>query len=185
MKRFTLMLTFLALAVLACGTVQTPPPLDIHQVQTTIAAGTLTVMAPTQSPPTLMPVPTLTLGPATAVPSPTQIVPTPTSAYRPIRILFAPGGVTATDLNTVAFPNRVEYILGAAKSQRMTVSITSDGNAANFAITAVSNGDPLKRLENEDRTWTGILPNTGDYLITVAVPGGSASFALTVTIVWP
>ena len=184
MKRFTLMLTFLALAVLACGTVQTPPPLDIHQVET-IAAGTLTAMAPTQSPPTLMPVPTLTLGPATAVPSLTPIVPTAVSGSGPIRIRFMTGDISATVQNTVTFPNRVEYILGASKNQRMTVTINSDGNAANFAITAVADGAPLKRLENEDRSWIGMLPGTEDYLITVAVPGGSAAFTLTVTIVWP
>jgi hypothetical protein len=40
----------------------------------------------------------------------------------------------------------------------------------------------LKRFENEDRTWTGPLPDTQDYLIQVAVPSGYTKFALSISI---
>jgi hypothetical protein len=179
MKRFTLYLLTLALATLACGFGTPVPTLDIHAVET-IAAGTLTAVAPTQSPPTLAPLPTLTL-----VPSPTPFPPLPPVSSEPARIQFAPGGISATVSNTVTFPNRLQYILRAMQGQQMTVSISSAGNAANFAIQGVTDGQPLKRLENEDRVWTGLLPSTQDYLIIVAVPNGSAAFTFTVTIVWP
>ena len=176
MKPFALFLTILALAALACGMGTPTPAIDIHVVET-IAAGTLTALAPAQSPPTLTPLPTLTLVPT--------ISSFPTLPPVPIRVQFAPGGISATVSNTVTFPSRVEYILRAMKDQQMTVSISSTENAANFAVTGVADGQPLKRLENEDRLWTGLLPATQDYLISVATPGGSAAFMLTVTIVWP
>jgi hypothetical protein len=152
----------------------------------TIAAGTLTALAPTQSPPTLIPLPTLTLVPsATAIPTESSVPPPTASGSGPIRIQFPVGGISATVSNTVTYPKRVEYILRAMKNQQMTISINSAGNAANFSILGVADGQPLKRLENEDRVWTGNLPATQDYLISVAMPGGSAAFMLTVTIVWP
>ena len=186
MKHIILFITLLALAALACGAIATPAPLDIHAVET-IAAATLTAMAPTQAPPTLIPVPTLTPLPTfTLAPAATAIPTlTPLAASGPIRIRFAPGGISATVQNTVTFPYRVEYILSASKSQYMTVTINSADTAANFLIFGMTDHSTLKRLENEDRTWIGPLPSTQDYLISVAVPGGSVGFTLTVTIVWP
>jgi hypothetical protein len=170
MKRFTLFLTILALAAIACGVTSPPPTLDMHTV----------------SPPTLIPLPTLTLVPsATAIPTESSVPPPTASGSGPIRIQFPVGGISATVSNTVTYPKRVEYILRAMKNQQMTISINSAGNAANFSILGVADGQPLKRLENEDRVWTGNLPATQDYLISVAMPGGSAAFMLTVTIVWP
>jgi len=52
-------------------------------------------------------------------------------------------------------------------------------------VQGVSDGQPLKRLENEDRRWTGTLPATQDYLITVATPSGTSAYTLVVTIVTP
>jgi hypothetical protein len=186
MKHIILFITILALAALACGAITTPAPLDIHVVET-IAAATLTAMAPTQAPPTLIPVPPLTPLPTfTLAPAATAIPTlTPLAASGPIRIRFAPGGISATVQNTVIFPNRVEYIFSASKSQHMTVTIESTDNNANFLIFGMADHSTLKRFENEDRTWTGVLPTTQDYLISVAVPGRSADFTLTVTIVWP
>jgi hypothetical protein len=179
MKRFTLFLSILALAILACGFGTLTPVMDIHAVET-IAAGTLTALAPTQSPPTTVPLPTLTL-----VPSATSFPPLPPVSSEPVRIQFAPGGTSATVSNTVSFPNRPQYILYAFKGQRMIVQVTSSTGTAGFSILGVTDGQPLKRLENESPAFDGLLPATQDYLISVAIPNGSASFTLTVTIIWP
>ncbi len=181
MKRFALAPMLLVLATLACATTPAPPTFDIHAVET-IAAGTLTAAAPTQAPPTitLIPLPTFT-----TIPSATPFPTLPPVGSSPARIKFDPGAVSGTVAGTVVFPNRPQYVLYAFKNQRMTVQITSTGEAANFAISGVYDGQPLKRLENEDRTWTGLLPATQDYLITIAVPSGSVNYTLTVTIVWP
>ncbi|MGE5602563.1 MAG: LysM peptidoglycan-binding domain-containing protein [Nitrososphaerales archaeon] len=103
------------------------------------------------------------------------------TASNPVRIRFSAGGISATVTGTVAFPNRFCYVVGAQAGQQMTVQITSPGQAANFLINT-PDGQPLKRLENEDRTWTGVLPLTGDYLICVATAGGTARYNLSVTI---
>ena len=180
MKRLTLLLTFLALAAFACGPVETPPPFDIHAVET-IAAATLTAIAPTQSPPTLVPVATLTFVPSQSPPATL----TPITPSAPTRIQFEPGGISATVQSTVTFPNRVEYILTAMKNQRMTVALDSADATVNFLVFGLSDHSTLKRFETEERVWNGTLPATQDYLISVAIRNGSADFTLTVTIVWP
>lgn len=183
MKRIALALVVLALAALACGIGATPEPtFDFHSVET-LAAATLVAMTPTQSPPTLIPLPTFTPFPtASAIPSVTPF-PTYSSSRGPTRIQFATGAVSASVGGSVYFPDRRQYILYAFEGQQMTVEITSDGDA-NFAIVGVDDGQALKRFENEDRVWTGILPATQDYLIQVAVPSRSANFILKITILW-
>ncbi len=111
-------------------------------------------------------------------------VPAPGSGTpaNPVRISFPSGGISATVRGSVTFPNRSCYLVAAQAGQHMTVTITSAGQAANFLITSVRNNTPLKRLENEDRTWTATLPVTGDYLICVATPAGTVSYDLTVSI---
>lgn len=104
----------------------------------------------------------------------------------PIRIQFPAGGIAATVAGSVTFPNRLCYVAGALANQQLTVQITSPGNLANFLVRAanpsVNGGVPLKRLENEDRTWTGTLPVNGDYLVCVATPSGTVAYTLTITI---
>ena len=63
----------------------------------------------------------------------------------------------------------------------MTVQVTSSGQAANFLITS-PDGQTLKRLEKEDRWWTGRLPTTGDYLICLGTASGATSYNLSVAI---
>lgn len=108
----------------------------------------------------------------------------PTTAP-PIRIQFAPGATSAIVTGHVEFPIRKQYVLRALVGQQMTVEISSTGNLANFAVQGVTDGQPLKRVENEDRTWTGILPMTQDYLLTVAVPPGAADYTMHITIITP
>ena len=106
---------------------------------------------------------------------------TPTPVPHPRRIRFARGAISATVHGTVNPPARDEYVLKALAGQQMTVEIDSAGNAANFAITGVSDGQPYKRLVNEDRSFTFTLPRTQDYLIMVASVT-PVDYTLTVTI---
>ncbi|MCB0063941.1 MAG: LysM peptidoglycan-binding domain-containing protein, partial [Caldilineaceae bacterium] len=109
-----------------------------------------------------------------------------TTTIDPTRINFAAGGTSATVDGTVIFPEQACYILEATAGQEITASIDSDGDLANFLVRAadstVNGGVPLKRLENEDRTWWLALPVTGDYIICVATPEGAALYTLTVSI---
>ena len=186
MKRACTILVFLALILAACNL---PSNNDnaAPDMESVATLGVITEAAPTQGQqPTLMPVPTLTLVPQaiTPIPSlgPTTVV--TGSGFTRRRIEFAKGGTSATVYGTVTAPGRVEYILYAFYGQSMSVKITSPNEEANFSVVGI-NDQYLKRIENEERTWTGTLPVTQDYIISVAVADGSVDFTLSVVILWP
>ena len=104
----------------------------------------------------------------------------------PIRIRFPAGGTNATVTGTITAGSRACYVFGAAAGQTATLQITSPGNLANFdfapADLGVNGGVPFKRIVNEDRTFSQLLPVTGDYIACVATPTGPVGYSLTVTI---
>lgn len=104
----------------------------------------------------------------------------------PTRIHFPAGGTSATVTGTISAGQRACYILGASAGQTATLQITSPGNRANFDFApvdlAVNGGVPFKRLVNEDRTFSQLLPVTGDYVACVATPTGAVAYSLKVTI---
>jgi len=104
----------------------------------------------------------------------------------PTRIKFPAGGTSATVTGTISVGQRACYVFGASAGQTATLQITSPGNLANFDFApvdlAVNGGFPFKRLVNEDRTFSQLLPVTGDYVACVATPSGTVSYALKVTI---
>ncbi len=112
----------------------------------------------------------------------------PVSYPSPDPKALEPNEQVAADLSetfsgTVAFPNRPTHTFHALVGQEVQVSISSPSGGANFAITGLRDGQPLKRLENEDRDWSGTITIEQDYLITVAMPGsGSEDYTLTVTV---
>ncbi|HSG18031.1 MAG TPA: hypothetical protein VLE70_17175 [Anaerolineae bacterium] len=65
------------------------------------------------------------------------------------------------------------YVFEAEAGKRLLVDLNSTG-LVNFALLGVDDGQPLKRVVNEDRTWEGILPRTQEYILTV-VPGDAAA----------
>lgn len=112
--------------------------------------------------------------------------PTPLPAPGRERIQFATGATSATVRGTVQFPNRREYLLRALSGQTMRVELISSDASANFAVTGVSDGQPLKRLENRDTVWSGTLPSTQDYLLQVTTPNNYAvSYELYVEVTAP
>jgi hypothetical protein len=124
-----------------------------------------------------------TAGPQPA--TPTRVPTPPPPSGQPVRIQFAPGAVSATVNGTVTFPQQPQYLLRALAGQEMTVELLSFEGQANFAITGVSDGQPYKRLVNEERFFRFTLPSTQDYLITVAVPAGSVNYSLVATVITP
>lgn len=111
--------------------------------------------------------------------------PPPPPPDDPIRIQFPPGGTSASVNGLVRPPQQLRYVLRALAGQEMAVQIASPGSLANFAITGVSDGQPYKRLVNEDRFFAFTLPMTQDYLITVASAAGAVDFNLSVSVVTP
>jgi hypothetical protein len=99
------------------------------------------------------------------------------------RVRFARGSTSATVKNSVVRGTRDRYLIGAQAGQKMTVSITSVERNAAFAIYAPSH-DTLEGAgeDREVRSWSGNLPESGDYLIEVGGTRGNATYTLKVTV---
>jgi hypothetical protein len=87
-----------------------------------------------------------------------------------VRVQFPPGATSVTLEGTLEPPKRNFYLFNAQAGQRTTIEIVSEFNRGNFGLSGVSDGQPYKRVENEDRVWSAVLPQTQDYLLTVAAP---------------
>lgn len=91
----------------------------------------------------------------------------------PVRIQF-PAGATSVDLEGMLEPPRRDlYLFQAFAGQRATIEIVSEFNRGGFALSGVNDGQPYKRLEDEQRSWSAVLPQTQDYLLTVAAPANA------------
>ena len=72
------------------------------------------------------------------------------------------------------------YLLEYSAGQRVTFDLTSEGNRAVFSIAKVdSDAGGLPVLATR---WTGKLPGTGSYRVTVLAREGSARYRLKVTL---
>jgi len=99
------------------------------------------------------------------------------------RVRFARGRTTATLKNSVVRGTRDRYMVGARAGQKMTVSITSVERNAVFTIHAPSNDTLEGAGETHDATsWSGELPESGDYVIEVGGTRGNATYTLKVTV---
>ena len=60
----------------------------------------------------------------------------------------------------------------------MTVQLTSPGKVRFMLMTSRT----TESLADNARSWTGALPETGDYLILVDTDAKSATYSMTITI---
>jgi type II secretory pathway pseudopilin PulG len=100
------------------------------------------------------------------------------------RIKFARGRNSTVISNAVLRAEIDQYLLGARAGQRMKVEITSlEANAA-FQIQRPDNKGmlPGATFDDDATTWTGELPDNGDYVIEVAPTRGNATYRLKVEI---
>ncbi|MBC7876809.1 MAG: LysM peptidoglycan-binding domain-containing protein [Anaerolineales bacterium] len=130
-----------------------------------------------------IPVPTLT--PTVGIP----VVPTVTLTAAPtdaIRITFAQGTTAATINGTVELVGTIRYLVSGTQGQEMKVLLSS--TPPNEIAWAVYNPSGLAlRPLDANPSWTGILPETGDYRIEILNIQGttSKSFTLSVSIAAP
>jgi hypothetical protein len=154
-------------AVSAATTTFTPTPMAIEDTpELTAAPATSTPTTPA----TLAPTSTATedVPDATTIPpTSTTAPPTAVAETEPIRIQFEPGATTATLTGHVAAGESIEYLARASAGQHAHIEIVSQNNVANFSFVGMSDGQPYKRLENENRFWDGTLPESQDYKIRV------------------
>jgi len=98
------------------------------------------------------------------------------------RIQFTPGSSSATRWGNLS-PNGIDsYVLTALAGQTMTVDVIPTSGQPLLSISG-ANGDVLKSAGAGSPNWSGILPLTQDYFITVSTAGGSSvNYTLQVTI---
>jgi hypothetical protein len=100
------------------------------------------------------------------------------------RVRFKRGRTTAVLKGAVVRGDRDRYLLDARAGQTMIVHITSVEKNAVFTIYQPGGQKPIPGTEEgTDRMdWTGKLPKTGTYAISVGGTRGNATYTLEVTI---
>lgn len=98
------------------------------------------------------------------------------------RIQFTPGSSSATLWGSLS-PNGIDaYVLTALAGQTMTVDVIPTSGQPLLSISG-ANGEVLKSAGAGSPNWSGVLPLTQDYFITVSAEGSSAvNYTLQVTI---
>lgn len=101
----------------------------------------------------------------------------------PVRITFAPGGISKTVTGTTSQRRTVTYLLRASAGQTMTATLNAPAGTLGLTIYGLSDGQPLVRAVSGATSWTGQLPGTQDYVIE-AVPAvdSTVNFSLQVTV---
>lgn len=107
---------------------------------------------------------------------PRQAAITPEPA--PVRLLFGAASPSTTITEQVAAPERHRYLVRVGAGQTLKIELLSTGDVANFAVQGVTDGLPLKRLENAAHSWAGQASLTQDYLITVIAPGAPVDYTM-------
>jgi heat shock protein HslJ len=108
---------------------------------------------------------------------------TPRAMPQPIRIEF-PKGATSDKIEGYVEPGTpILYVLRAAAGQTMTVAPTAAKGSVQVSILGADR-KPLGTVTSPQK-WSGILPASQDYYLTVSVPKGGAAtnYTLAITIV--
>jgi len=111
----------------------------------------------------------------------TRIVQLETGESKPAnrRVQFKRGSSSATVTGKVSIALPDQYLVGARAGQVMSVQLTSPQKSVRFMVMTSKTTD---LLADNVRTWTGTLPETGDYHIIVDGDEKASTYTLTVTI---
>ena len=108
-------------------------------------------------------------------------LPPPTSQpAQPIRLTIPAGSNSVTQPGTLAPLAVARYVINAAQGQTMTVTVTAPVNQATLAIYNPA-GAAIKPAD-ATLTWTGVIPQTGDYRIDIASTLASANTVYSLTV---
>ncbi len=181
------LLVFLAVGLAGCklpASGSPPPATGQPPVVPTSTTGIAAEPTLTSAPPTAVPPPTQV--PPTAVPPPTQVPPTtaPPTAYSlppASRIQFAAGGTGAVVEGVLNSGQTLYYVLAANATQTMSVKIQSPNGDVYLGITG-ADGQSFLDISAKQTTWSGTLPSTQDYYLSVTAGDGKESYTLSVDI---
>ena len=103
----------------------------------------------------------------------------------PLRISFKRGTSSATIVESVRGDEEAEYVLAAKQGQRLIIKLTSVPGKSSVFKLLVEGNDTLELLHDLDISYSGVLPKTGDYFITVkrsTEAKGTSRYRLTVAV---
>jgi hypothetical protein len=182
-----ILLVILAMAVTACKLPAsgTPPPVSTEPpVEPTATTGIAAEPTNTSAPPPTEALVTVTSAP-TAVP-PTAVLPTsvpPTATTQPAasRIQFSAGTTGATIDGIVDSGQTLNYVLMAIATQTMSVKLQSPNGDVYLGVSG-ADGQVFLNSASQQTTWSGTLPTSQDYYLSVTAGDGKESYTLTVEI---
>lgn len=102
----------------------------------------------------------------------------------PNRIEFKRGTTSTTINGIVRGDEEAEYVLAAKKGQRLIIKLTSAPVKSSVFQLLGEDNDTLGLEYDANFDYSGVLPRTGDYFITVARPTkakGTSRYKLVVT----
>jgi hypothetical protein len=181
-----LLLVMLAFVATSCKLpASSNPPASSTQAQ--VPTSTIGVAAePTNPPiPPTSVMATVTSAPPTAVP-PTSVPPTsvpPTAAPLPqaSRIQFVVGGTSAVINGNIDSGQTLYYVLAASATQTMSVKVWSP-NADVYLGVFGADGVEFLNSSAHDTLWSGTLPASQDYYLSLTAGDGKTSYSLSVEI---
>jgi hypothetical protein len=103
----------------------------------------------------------------------------------PNRIEFKRGATSTAVSGVVRGDEEAEYVLSAKKGQRLTIKITSTPAKSSVFQLLGEDNDTLGLEYDANFSYSGVLPKTGDYFISVKRPTsakGTSKYRLTITI---
>jgi hypothetical protein len=178
-------LVMLSLIATACHLPSSgaPPPINTQAPSTPTATTAVQVLPTSTSLPPTPVVATSTPLLPTAVPptsAPATPMPTTQTPLPPaIRIQFAAGGTSAQVEGNIDAGQTVYYVLKASATQTINVKVSSP-NADVYLGVSGADGSILLGSEAEDTTFSGTLPTTQDYYLSLMDTGSATSYTLTV-----
>lgn len=95
------------------------------------------------------------------------------------RVQFSRGSSSATVQGKVSIALPDQYQVGARAGQVMSVQLTSPQKSVRFLVMSPKS---TNLLADNARTWTGTLPETGDYHIIVDGDERGGTYSMTITI---
>jgi hypothetical protein len=149
-----------------------------------LATQTAQALPPSQTP--IPPTPSPTSPSETPTPTNTPISPTikpPTQAPDVIdKIKFRTGGTSAYFQKSIESGDQHQYTIRALKGQTLILTASSPGNDVVLDIKGLQGGQQLKGSGTKVSYWTGTLPQTQEYLITLSTINPDTSYFLTVEV---
>jgi len=103
----------------------------------------------------------------------------------PLRISFKRGAYSATISESVRGDEEAEYVLAAREGQRLIIKLTSVPDKSSLFKLLGEDNDTTDLLHDLDFGYSGVLPKTGDYFITVkrsTKAKGTSRYRLTVVV---